>query len=37
MDVWWHNRLQLPFGEGEPPLEELRLLESLLALAIEDG
>jgi 2-haloacid dehalogenase len=33
MDVWWHNRLQLPLGEREPPLAELDSLEPLLALA----
>ena len=33
MDVWWHNRLQLPLGEREPPLAELDSLEPLLVLA----
>jgi 2-haloacid dehalogenase len=33
MDVWWHNRRQLPLGEREPPLAELDSLEPLLALA----
>ena len=33
MDVCWHNRLQLPLGEREPPLAELDSLEPLLALA----
>jgi 2-haloacid dehalogenase len=33
MDVWWHNRLQLPLGEREPPLAELDSLERLLTLA----
>ena len=37
MDVWWHNRLQLPLGEREPPLAELDSLEPLLALAIADA
>ena len=32
MDVWWHNRLQIPLGEREPPLVELASLEPLLAL-----
>ena len=32
MDVYWHNRLQLPLGEREPPLAELDSLEPLLAL-----
>jgi 2-haloalkanoic acid dehalogenase type II len=32
MDVCWHNRLQLPLGEREPPLAELDSLEPLLAL-----
>jgi len=31
MHVWWHNRLQLPLGELEPPLAELDSLEPLLA------
>ena len=31
MDVWWHNRLQLPLGEREPPLAELDSLEPLIA------
>jgi 2-haloacid dehalogenase len=31
LDVWWHNRLQLTLGEGEPPLAELRSLDPLLA------
>jgi 2-haloacid dehalogenase len=34
MNVWWHNRLQLPLGDHEPPLAELNSLEPLLALAI---
>ena len=34
MNVCWHNRLQLPLGEHEPPLAELDSLEPLLALAI---
>jgi 2-haloalkanoic acid dehalogenase type II len=33
MDVWWHNRHQLPLGDREPPLEELDSLEPLLAIA----
>jgi 2-haloacid dehalogenase len=33
MDVWWHNRRQLPLGEREPPIAELDSLEPLLALA----
>ena len=33
MDVCWHNRLQLPLGEREPPLAELDSLEPLLTLA----
>jgi 2-haloalkanoic acid dehalogenase type II len=33
MDVWWHNRLQLPLGGGEPPLAELDSLEPLIAIA----
>jgi 2-haloacid dehalogenase len=37
MDVWWHNRLQLPPGEGEPPLAELDSLEPLLVLATGDS
>ena len=37
MDVCWHNRLQLPLGEREPPLAELDSLEPLLALAIADS
>jgi 2-haloacid dehalogenase len=34
MDVCWHNRLQLPLGEREPPLAELDSLEPLLAIAV---
>jgi 2-haloacid dehalogenase len=34
MDACWHNRLQLPLGERERPLEELDSLKALLALAI---
>jgi 2-haloacid dehalogenase len=34
MDVCWHNRLQLPLGQREPPLAEIDSLEPLLALAI---
>lgn len=34
MEVWWHNRLQLPLGEREPPLAEIDSLEPLVALAI---
>jgi 2-haloacid dehalogenase len=37
MDVWWHNRLQLPLGDRRPPLAELDSLEPLLALAISNG
>jgi hypothetical protein len=37
MDVWWHNRLQLPLGEREPPLAELESLEPLLVLALADS
>jgi 2-haloacid dehalogenase len=37
MHVWWHNRLQLPLGEREPPLAEHDSLEPLLALAIADS
>ena len=37
MDVCWHNRLQLPLGEREPPLAELDSLEPLLALATSAG
>jgi 2-haloacid dehalogenase len=33
MDVWWHNRLQLPLGEREPPQAELESLEPLIAIA----
>lgn len=33
LDVCWHNRLQLPLGEREPPLAELDSLEPLVALA----
>ena len=33
MEVWWHNRLQLPLGEREPPLAELDSLEPLIAIA----
>jgi 2-haloalkanoic acid dehalogenase type II len=33
MNVCWHNRLQLPLGEREPPLAELDSLAPLLALA----
>jgi len=33
MDMWWHNRLQLPLGDGDPPLAELDSLEPLLAIA----
>jgi 2-haloalkanoic acid dehalogenase type II len=33
MSVWWHNRLQLPLGERQPPLAEVDSLERLLALA----
>ena len=36
MDVCWHNRLELPLGESEPPLAELESLEPLLALALTD-
>jgi 2-haloalkanoic acid dehalogenase type II len=36
MDVWWHNRLQLPPGDREPPLAELDSLEPLLVLASAD-
>ena len=32
-DVWWHNRLELPLGEREPPLAELDSLEPLIAIA----
>jgi 2-haloalkanoic acid dehalogenase type II len=32
MSVYWHNRLQLPLGEREPPLAELASLEPLLSL-----
>ena len=32
MDVWWHNRLQLPLGDREPPLAKIDSLEPLLAL-----
>jgi 2-haloalkanoic acid dehalogenase type II len=35
MRVWWHNRLQLPLGERQPPLAEHDSLEPLLALTIE--
>ena len=35
MRVWWHNRLQLPLGEGRAPLAEHDSLEPLLALASE--
>jgi 2-haloacid dehalogenase len=31
--VWWHNRLHLPLGDHEPPLEEHDSLGPLLALA----
>ena len=34
MNVWWHNRRQLPLGEHQAPLAELDSLEPLLALAI---
>ena len=37
MHVWWHNRLQLPLGEHEPPLAEHDSLEPLVALAIGRG
>jgi 2-haloacid dehalogenase len=37
LDVCWHNRLQLPLGEHEPPLAELDSLEPLLALASADS
>ena len=30
MPAWWHNRLQLPLGEHEPPLAEHSSLEPLL-------
>jgi 2-haloacid dehalogenase len=33
MDAWWHNRLQLPLGDREPPLAELDSLEPLIAIA----
>ena len=33
IDVCWHNRLQLPLGEREPPLAELDSLEPLIAIA----
>jgi 2-haloacid dehalogenase len=33
MDVWWHNRRELPLGDREPPLAELRSLEALIAIA----
>jgi 2-haloacid dehalogenase len=33
MDAWWHNRLQLPLGDREPPLAELAALEPLIAIA----
>jgi 2-haloalkanoic acid dehalogenase type II len=34
MRVWWHNRLQLPLGERQPPLAEHDTLEPLLASMI---
>ena len=34
MQVWWHNRLQLPLGESQAPLAEHESLEPLLALAV---
>jgi 2-haloacid dehalogenase len=37
MDVCWHNRLELPLGDREPPLAELDSLEPLLALATDTG
>jgi 2-haloacid dehalogenase len=33
MDACWHNRLQLPLGDREPPLAELDSLEPLIAIA----
>ena len=33
MEVWWHNRRELPLGDREPPLAEIDSLEPLLALA----
>jgi len=33
MDVWWHNRRDLPLGDREPPLAEFRSLEALIAIA----
>ncbi len=35
MDVWWHNRLQLPLGEHRAPLAEHDSLEPLLELTTE--
>jgi 2-haloacid dehalogenase len=33
MEVWWHNRRELPLGDREPPLAEIDSLERLLAIA----
>jgi 2-haloacid dehalogenase len=33
MDVWWHNRRELPLGDREPPLAEIRSLDALIAIA----
>ena len=34
MRVWWHNRLQLPLGERQPPLAEHDSLEPLVELVL---
>lgn len=34
MSAWWHNRLQLPLGDGQAPLAEHDSLQPLLAFAI---
>ena len=34
MQVWWHNRLQLPLGDYQAPLAEHQTLEPLLTLAL---
>jgi 2-haloalkanoic acid dehalogenase type II len=33
MDVWWHNRRELPLGDRKPPLAEIRSLDALIAIA----
>ncbi|MFL5930490.1 MAG: HAD family hydrolase [Gaiellaceae bacterium] len=35
MDVFWHNRLELPLGERQAPFAEHDSLEPLLALVID--